>query len=159
MKSAIVYSSIYKGNTSKIAQVIAREIQCDLMRTKDASVKLICDYDLIGFGSGIYNGKIDKLMSELILKLPDSVKGKYAFIFCTSRTNNIIYLEEMKNLLLKKGFIILGEYRTFGQYKGGLLRIIGGYNKGRPNRQDFMDTVDFSRKIKELCKNEKMEIH
>lgn len=146
-KAILLYSSLSRGNTSKIAQVIAREMRSDLMRTADFSLTSLVKYDLIGFGSGIYNGKPHKKLLETIEKLPDDFRGRYAFIFCTSRSCKDSNLENLRRLLEKKGFILLGTFHTYGFYTNGILRLVGGINKGRPNSLDYMDAADFAKSI------------
>ena len=149
IKSLLLYSSLSKGNTSKIAQVIAREIKSDLMRTADSSISSFIKYSLIGFGSGIYRGRPHNKLIELIEKLPDSVRGKYAFIFCTSRSCRNSYLTDFENILASKGFIVLGSFQTKGFYTNSVLNLFGGINKGRPSPYDYMDASDFAKSVKE----------
>jgi flavodoxin len=54
MKTLIVYCSKYKNNTKEIAQVFANEIDTDLININDHNDIDINAYDLIGFGSGVY---------------------------------------------------------------------------------------------------------
>lgn len=58
MKNLIVCESIHHGNTEKIGKAIAEYLNADLIKTNDVNVNTLEDYDLIGFGSGIYNGKL-----------------------------------------------------------------------------------------------------
>ncbi|NCC80326.1 MAG: flavodoxin, partial [Clostridia bacterium] len=56
MKSIIFYSSYYRTNTEKSAQVMASEMEGELKNTNDLKIEDydISSYDLIGFGSGVY---------------------------------------------------------------------------------------------------------
>ncbi|MGE3063483.1 MAG: flavodoxin domain-containing protein [bacterium] len=154
-KITLLYSSLSRGNTSKIAQVIAREMKCDLMRTADISLSSLKKYDLIGFGSGIYHGLPHKKLIEAIESLPDDFRGRHAFIFCTSRFCRKSYLDKFREAIERKGFIVLGEYQSRGFYTNNLFKFFGGINKGRPNSYDYMDAAEFAQNILNLY-NEKI---
>ncbi len=157
VNTIIVYFSYHRGNTSKIAHVIGRELNSDIARTKDATLKNLKQYDLIGLGSGIYNGKPHKSILELVDKLDESFKDKYFFIFCTSRKNQDCYLDELEMKLKSKRVKYLGRFQTFGEYDRGIFKFFGGINRGRPNIEDFQNAVLFARKLKEIVENEKLE--
>lgn len=87
MKTAIIYKSIHHGNTEKIAEVMANTLEAELFDLKDANKDIIKEYDLIGFGSGIYFLKPHKKLRSLIEGL-DIVENKKAFVFSTSGTED-----------------------------------------------------------------------
>jgi flavodoxin len=80
MKTAIIYKSIHHGNTKKIAEVMAKSLEADLMDLKDANPDMIKEYDLIGFGSGIYYYRPHKKLRKFVEGL-DNVENKKAFTF------------------------------------------------------------------------------
>jgi flavodoxin len=144
VKKLIIYSSVHKGNTEKVAKAMAQAIKADLVKVGGSSdaVKLT-DYDLIGFGSGIYGGKPDAAMMGFIEKLPGSL-GIKAFVFMTcgferSRENRIMQQE-----LSSKGFEVIGNFACRGFTDYGLLKIVGGVSKGRPNERDLLDAKNFA---------------
>ena len=55
MKTLICYASVHHGNPKKIAKAMAEAIGAELVTPNDAKTKNIEEYDLIGFGSGIYS--------------------------------------------------------------------------------------------------------
>jgi len=57
MNSLIIYQSIHHNNTEKIAQIMAKELNADLVKINQVKDLDVSGYDLIGFGSGIYFGK------------------------------------------------------------------------------------------------------
>jgi len=57
MKTLIICQSIHHGNTMKVAKVIAEELNADLKKPSEIKLKDLDKYNLIGFGSGIYDGK------------------------------------------------------------------------------------------------------
>lgn len=63
MKTLIIYSSV-SGNTKKVAQAMVAEIKADIIDVKEAKSDLIEEYELVGFGSGVYLRKFSKLLSD-----------------------------------------------------------------------------------------------
>ena len=78
----IIYKSVHHGNTKRIAEVMAEFFGCGFIDLKDVKVDVVKDYDLIGFGSGIYYSKPHKELMKFIEGL-DKVKDKKAFVFST----------------------------------------------------------------------------
>ena len=96
MKTLIVYHSFHHGNTAKIAKVLADELNAKMVKTEDEETNNWDEYELIGFGSGIYNGKHHKSILHAVEKLP-AVKGKKAFVLlCSHKTkaSDIIKLSD-----------------------------------------------------------------
>ena len=80
MKVLITYNSVHRGNTEKIANAMASAVDADLIKYDDVDGYSILDYDLIGFGSGIYFGKPNKELIEFIDKLPDVKKERHLYL-------------------------------------------------------------------------------
>jgi len=151
MRAAIIYMSIHNGNTEKIGEVIAKRLEAKLIRAVEAEVEDLLNYDLLGFGSGIYFGRNHEALFKLLDKFP-TVQNKYAFIFSTSAFGKfpIIhdYHKALKRKLLGKGFKILGEFTCRGYSTHGPLKLFGGIHKGRPNRNDLEMASRFAEQIK-----------
>ena len=84
MRAAIIYMSIHNGNTEKIGEVIAKRLEAKLIKAVEAEVEDLLNYDLLGFGSGIYFGRNHEALFKLLDKFP-TVQNKYAFIFFDER--------------------------------------------------------------------------
>ena len=147
MRFAVVYISIHHGNTRKIAKVIAEELNADLFDLQKENPDLR-DYDIIGFGSGIYSWKHHERLLDFVRHLPKM--DKKAFIFSTSglvmKRNHRI----LRNLLKEKGFDIIGEFYCKGYDTYSFLRYIGGINRGRPNEKDMRRARNFASRLKSL---------
>ena len=148
MKALIIYISIHQGNTKKIAEKIAEVLNAELLNPNEVDEKTLTEYDLIGFGSGIYMGKHHKSLLNLIDKLPD-MKNKKAFIFSTSGMDSSSSHGALKNKLLEKGFNIVEEFSCKGFDKWGPFKLIGGINKGRPNEKDIIEAENLANSLKE----------
>lgn len=146
MKALVVCVSVHHGNTEKIAIPIAAAIGGELRKPKE--VESIQEYGLIGFGSGIYYWRHHKTLLNFVDKLPES-KGKKAFIFSTSGIIvKWLLHKSLKKRLLKKGFDIVGEFFCKGFDTNGPLKLIGGMNKGKPDKGDIKRAEEFGRALK-----------
>jgi flavodoxin len=105
---------------------------------------------MVGFGSGIYYGKLHKNLLELADKLPQ-VAGKKAFIFSTSggpaKEKEPKFHKHLREKLQLKGFSIVGEFNCAAFDTFGPLRLFGGANKGRPNEEDLKKAEAFAQSL------------
>lgn len=145
MKTAIIYKSVHHGNTKKIAEVIAEALEAKLFDVKDINKDSIREYDLIGFGSGIYYGKPHKELTKFVEELDDA-GGKKAFVFLTTGSGNPN--SWLKENLSSKGFDIIGEFHRKGFNTFFIFKLIGGLNKGKPEEQDLKDAENFAKSLK-----------
>lgn len=137
----IIYHSEHHGNTKKIAKAMAEKINADILKAADVNLNKFKGYDIVGFGSGVYNGKLHKELSEILSKLSQQ-EDKKAFIFSTtgSKTYSSMAHERFRPMLEEKGFEIIGEFSCLG-FDTALTK--EGINKDRPNKQDIKDAEDF----------------
>ena len=137
----IIYHSEHHGNTKKIAKAMAEKINADILKAADVNLNKFEEYDIVGFGSGVYNGKLHKELSEILSKLPQQ-DDKKGFIFSTtgSKTYSSMAHERFRPMLEEKSFEIIGEFSCLG-FDTALTK--EGINKGRPNKQDIKDAEDF----------------
>jgi len=140
MRSLTVYYSFHHYNTEKIALKIAHSLSGNVISLKESDINTIEGYDLVGFGSGIYFGKFHPALLTFIKRLPDA-EGKPAFIFSTSGIPDLLLINRFSNpfkeLLIRKGFQVVGEFNCLGFDSNGLLRFIVGINRDRPNETDL----------------------
>jgi Flavodoxins len=80
MKTSIIYVSVHHGNTEKVAKEIAEVLNADLFKPTELDPNTLSEYDLIGFGSGIYLLKHHESLLNFVDKM-DELKDKKAFIF------------------------------------------------------------------------------
>ena len=63
MKTVIVYASVHHGNTEKVVKAIAEKYpEVELIDSTKTILKDLASYDLIGFASGIFYGKLHKTL-------------------------------------------------------------------------------------------------
>ena len=148
MKTAIIYKSVHRGNTKKIAEAMAESLEADLFDLKDVTNDIIKEYGLIGFGSGIYYLKPHKKLRKFVESM-DKVENKKAFHFSTSGDGK--YFDWLEKNLSKKGFDVIGEFHCKGYYAYSIKGILSlkGLNKGKPDEADLKDAKKFANSLKE----------
>jgi len=150
MKTLIIYQSIHHGNTEKVAWKIGEVLGAVLKKPNEVEPEDFANYDLIGFGSGIYFTKFHASVLKLIAGLP-AVDGKKAFSFCTHGSTFYPpggWNKKMLVLLKEKGFTVLGGFQCPGFDTWGPFKIFGGLCKGRPNEKDLARAVAFAEGLK-----------
>ena len=151
MKSIIIFQSVHKGNTKKIAEALAGELGAKLVRPDEIDVNNLSDYDLIGIGSGIYFGKHHKNILDLAEKIP-AVPGQKVFLFSTAGLPQLkaVWHNALKNILKKKGLKVMGEFTCAGHDEVSFLKRLGGINKTRPNEKDIKKAKQFADSLKSI---------
>ena len=150
MKSLIITISIHHENTLKIAKVIAKVIDAKIKKPSQIKTKEIQEYDLVGFGSGIYGAKNHKDLIHFIDNFT-LVNNKKAFIFSTAGITSKNKAAKDHNMLREKieskGYFITDEFQCKGFNTNSFLKYLGGMNKGRPNIDDFNNAEEFALKL------------
>ena len=148
MKIAVIYKSVHRGNTKKIAEAIAESFEADLFDVDDLNTDIIKEYDLIGFGSGIYYFKPHKKLRKFVESM-DNVENKKAFHFQTSGDGK--YNDWLEKNLSEKGFEVIGEFHCKGYYAYSIKGILSlkGLNKGKPDETDLKNAETFALSLKE----------
>lgn len=148
MKSLIILYSYHHHNTEKVAKTIAPILGADIKWPDDLNPEELQEYDLIGFGSGIYGGVQHKSLLELADKLPE-ISGKKVFLFSTSggtdNTRPIKFHSALREKLQSKGYTIIDEFNCKGFF--GFVGI--GISRGRPNSIDLKNAEEFALKLKQ----------
>lgn len=146
VRSLIICASVHQGNTQEIAKAMAEYLNADLVRPSEVTAELLSKYKLIGFGSGIYNGKHHQSLLALIKGMP-AQKDKQAFIFSTNSVGSGILGKQLhqalRTILKNKGFLVQGEFSCKGFMHYSFTKWFGGINKYHPNAKDSKKAVAF----------------
>ena len=144
--------SYHHKNTEKIANVFAKVLDAEIKTPQEINPEELQEYNLIGFGSGIYSEKHHKLLLDLADNLPQ-VTNRNAFIFSTSAITGEAKVAKDHSLLRKKlqsrGYLIVGEFACKGFNTNSFLKYFGGMNKGRPNVEDLKHAEEFAQNLKQ----------
>lgn len=142
MKILIIVKSKHNDNTMKIAEAMSEVAPATVIDLDYAKFYKLSEYDIVGFGSGIYYGKHAKELFDFIKPLCN--KNKYCFVFSTSGSKNY---EKNNRALIKllesKNKTVLGSFGCPGLDKFFIFGLFGGMNKGRPNTEDFDAAQEF----------------
>jgi flavodoxin len=145
----LVLFSYHHNNTEKIAKVFAKALDAQIRAPLQINPEETQQYDLIGFGSGIYDGKHHKDLLDLADRLPPASNRK-TFLFSTSWDKRIALIHSsLRERLESKGYIIVDEFNCGGFNTNSFLKLFGGLNKGRPNAEDLERAEEFAQGLKE----------
>ena len=151
MQTLIVYTSVHRGNTQKVAEEMGVVLGAEVVKLSEVKKEDIENADLVGFGSGIYFTTFHKGIMNFVKELPE-MEEKKAFIFSTSgmKAENFFNKghNEIRELLNEKGFEIEGEFNCRGYDTYSILKYIGGINKNRPNEDDLKSAREFAKSLK-----------
>ncbi|MGY5862932.1 MAG: flavodoxin family protein [Candidatus Thorarchaeota archaeon] len=152
MKSLVVLFSYHHNNTEKIANVFATVLDAQIKTPQQIRPEDLQEYNLIGFGSGIYGDKHHKSLLDLADKLPQAT-DKRAFIFSTSAMLGEEKVAKdhsmLRDKLQSKGYMIVDEFACKGFNTNSFMKYLGGMNKGRPNAEDLKHAEEFAQNLKQ----------
>lgn len=141
MKTAIVYYSKHHGNTKKLLDAIAEKHEVTLIDMSDNPTTALSGYDRIGFASGIYYSKFQKVL----LKYAEDhmPEGKETFFIYTYGAEKKGYTSAIREAVSKHNAKVLGEFGCFGFNTFGPFKLIGGIAKGHPDNDDLNNVLKF----------------
>jgi flavodoxin len=159
VKSLFVVFSYHHNNTEKIANTMANVLGAPVKTPRQITPEELREYDLIGFGSGIYSATFDASVLDLADRLPQS-PGKKAFLFSTYGAPSFIATREfveknhqqIREKLQAKGYNVIGEFGCSGWNTNSFLKYFGGLNKGRPDASDLANAEAFARDMIEKAR-------
>jgi flavodoxin len=137
MKTILVYFS-RGGNTRKIGEAIAEELEITPIDVKKQSPN-VSSADLLIVGSGTYGNKPGKEMVTFLENL-ESLKDKRAACFSSCAGDASKTLAAMKDIVTKKGYIIVDCFSCFGKFAGLSKR-------GHPTDEELKQAKDFAKKL------------
>jgi len=148
MKTIIVYASYAHGNTEKLAQSMAVVLKADLVGMDKAEPWQLAEYDLVGFGSGIYHFGFHKK----IIHLADEL-GKFAkpdiFVFSTSGVGKPSLNLPFTRHLTDRGFPVVASFACKGFDNYGIKRFFGGIAQDHPNAFDLQNAQTFATNLQQ----------
>ena len=150
LRTLIVCTSVHRGNTAKVARIIANTLHADVCNPSDLTKERLSHYDLIGFGSGVYFGQFHRTLRQKIIELPDDPLAHLkAFVFSTAGLPFLFRLWHwpIKYHLMRKGFDIIGEFHCRGFDTVGPLWLLGGINRQHPDNRDLEKAEVFARRL------------
>ena len=136
MKILLIVKSTHQQNTLKIAEAMSDVAPLTVVELENARNYRLSDYDIVGFGSGIYYGKHDKELIKFVQTLSDN--PAYSFVISTSGSSKFAkFNKTLVELLKSKNKTVLGAFGCKGLDKFFIFKLFGGLNKGHPNEADY----------------------
>jgi flavodoxin len=159
VKSLVIVFSYHHNNTEKIANACAKALGAEVKTPQQVRPEEIAEYDLVGFGSGIYSATFDPSVLDLADRLPRAGTTK-AFLFSTFGAPAVFaggdFIKnnhsQIREKLKAKGYTIIGEFGCAGWNTNSFLRFFGGLNKGRPDAGDIRNAEAFARDMMEKAR-------
>ncbi|BBE44399.1 flavodoxin [Rhodococcus erythropolis] len=146
MKAIIVCTSVSHGNTKRIADVIGEVLDARVVEPGDIDAAQLADYDLVGFGSGIYLRSYHEDLRSFVEALPEERRSK-AFVFATSGFPDKgihRFSRPLVQLLEQKGFDVVAAFSSRAWDTYFPFKPFGGIRKGRPNADDLESARTFA---------------
>ncbi|MGF0169280.1 flavodoxin family protein [Streptomyces sp. Marseille-Q5077] len=150
MKTVIVCASVSHGNTRRVADSMAGVLGAEVVAPEQADLAELAGADLVGFGSGVFHGRLHPRLTEFVKALPAG-RGR-AFVFATSGLPEIPpapFTRPLVQLLKGKGFEVDGSFscRAFDTWTP--FKLVGGINKQRPNAVDLAAARAFAERLRD----------
>jgi len=149
MRTLIVCVSVHHGNTRQVAEAIGETLGAAVVKPEEVASTDVASYDLVGMGSGIYGMTFHSRLWRFARSLP-KVSGTPVFLFATSGSPELFWRPAtmvLSRLLRFKGYRIVGTFSCRGFDTFGPLRLVGGFNKGRPSQADLTAARAFASQL------------
>ena len=150
----VLCKSVHHGNTARVAEAIAGKLKAEVAAPEAVPYTSVQGRPLVGFGSGVYYGRMHDALYDWLQGLPDAPEpSSPAFLFSTSGLPWLSWFwhRPVRRLLAHKGFQVLGEFSCGGYDTWGPLWLTGGLNKLHPDKQDLERAREFARRMETLA--------
>lgn len=155
--TVLIVAAVSKtGGTAKVALAMADVLGARLASPLQVTGEELSDYSLVGFGSGIFDQRHHASIFGFIESLPE-LPGMKVFIFSTSGVSRRFAIDHgiddphtaLRESLLAKGCVIVGEYNCAGFNSNSFLKFFGGMNRGKPDARDIGQAQAFAEVLKQ----------
>ncbi|MCM6773540.1 flavodoxin family protein [Nocardia sp. CDC159] len=146
MRAVIVCVSVSHGNTRRVAEVMGQVLGAAVVEPEQIDPADLATYDLVGFGSGVFNMNLHPRLRRFVRSLPEGQRHK-AFVFTSSGFPEPPfrrYLRAFARLVGSKGFEVVGSFSCRGLDTWAPFKPFGGVKKGRPDVADFAAAQRFA---------------
>jgi flavodoxin len=143
-KTLIICVSFHHGNTRRIAEAMAEEMGATILTPDEVRPNQLDNYDLIGWGSGIYFGTHAESLQRFATTLPR--QPRQTFIFSTAGLPFLRswFHSSLRTTLQSRGCTVVGEFSCRGWDTVGPLAWFGGIDRNHPNEKDLQRARAFA---------------
>lgn len=145
MKVCIIYVSFHHQNTKKLVQAVASRFAFDCFELKEAQSLDLRAYDMIGFASGIFYGKMNIQLTNFIADKHEDIKQAFVMFTCGMKRKS--YTQMIKQFFELCEIPLLGIYGSRGHDTFGPFKYIGGIARNHPNNKDIEKAYTFIQEI------------
>ncbi len=151
IRTLILLKSVHCRNTQQVSDAMAGVVQATVLAPVEVTPATLMDYDLIGFGSGVYFGRFHRELRTWVKRLRPLADRQAAFVFSTAGLSFLgpIWHRSLRRQLNRRNFNVIGEFSCPGHDLVGPLRLVGGLNRGRPNQVDLQRAQEFAAALRE----------
>lgn len=146
-RTLIICVSFHHGNTRRVAEAMANKVGATILTPDEVRPDQLDDYDLVGWGSGIYFGTHAESLRRLAADLP--CQQRQTFIFSTAGLPFLRpwFHSGLRATLIARGCAVLGEFSCRGWDTVGPLAWIGGIDRNHPNEKDLQRARSFAHSL------------
>ncbi|MFG2540124.1 flavodoxin family protein [Streptomyces sp. NPDC048511] len=149
MKTVIVCVSVSHGNTRRVAGRMAQVLNAEVVAPEQADLAELAGADLVGFGSGVFYGRLHPRLTGFVEALPAG-PGR-AFVFATSGLPEFSpapFTRPLVQLLEGRGFEVDGSFSCRAFDTWAPFKLVGGINRQRPNAGDLAAAEAFAGRLR-----------
>ena len=150
LRPLVICASVHHGNTARVARCIADVLHADVCPPDAVTAASLVGHEVVGFGSGVYYGRMHESLFALLDQLSDGpAAARAAFVFSTSGLPFLTQLwhAPLKRALARKGFDVVGAFACRGFDTWGPLWLTGGLNRRHPDDRDMDRARAFAHRI------------
>ncbi|WDT90302.1 flavodoxin family protein [Streptomyces sp. SCSIO-PteL053] len=156
MKAVIVCVSVSHGNTLRVADAMAQPLGAGIVSPEEADPRELAAADLVGFGSGVFYGRLHPRLTDFVRALPSGPRqdrpGAHAFVFASSglpETPVMPFTRPLVRLLEGKGFDVAGTFACRALDTWAPFKLVGGLNRHRPDTDDLATARAFAERLRD----------
>lgn len=149
MKSIILCTSVSHGNSRRIAEAMGEVLGAKVVEPREIDNAELASYDLVGFGSGIYNLDFHRDLRARVDELPQQTHGR-AFVFTTSGLPEPPFRRYIRGFSRKleiKGYEVVGTFSCRALDTWFPWAVFGGIRKGHPDEADLAAARAFAESL------------
>ena len=143
----LLVKSVHHGNTARVAEAMAGVLGAQAAKPESVPYKSLSACGLVGFGSGVYYGRMDETLFNWLRGLPYAPEANQpVFVLSTSGLPFLasFWHWSLHRLLARKGFRVVGAFACRGFDTWGPLRLTGGLNRAHPDEHDLARARKFA---------------
>ena len=143
----IICFSSHHGNTRRVADAMAMELGATILAPEKVHVEQLEEYDLVGWGSGIYFGRHAASLIQLAKSLPQQPRNTFIFSTAGLPVLRWWFHSSLRRALQSRGCKVVGEFNCAGWDTVGPLAWFGGIERKHPNEKDLQRARAFARSL------------